>query len=359
MTLYTDEIPAISGFDTAFNRTFVMTGPCSVESREQIVETALRLHEEGCIDVLRGGIWKPRTRPGCFEGLGEKALPWLREAADRAGVPCATEVAVPEHVYAAISEGVDILWIGARTSVNPFAVQQLADAIAERNSDIPVLVKNPVNPDLELWIGAIQRLYNAGVKRIGAIHRGFSAYNTYPFRNLPMWQIPMEFHRRLPSVPLLHDPSHTGGSRELLQPLAQQALDLGFSGLMIESHIRPDEALSDGGQQIVPSDLSRLISSLVIKQSSVESTELDRLRTAIDECDDMLIESLARRMRLSEQIGRYKKLNGMKVLQPSRYQRLLSDFVEKATQQGLESEFVKRLLELIHEESVRLQLNIH
>lgn len=360
MDLNLTEIPGFSMTSPTRTggRPYVMAGPCSVESRQQIVETALALREGGGVDVLRAGVWKPRTRPGCFEGMGEKALPWLREAADIAGIPCATEVAVPAHVFAAIDAGVDMLWIGARTSVNPFAVQEIADAVASRNRSVPVWVKNPVNPDLELWIGALQRLVNAGVTCLGAIHRGFSAYNPYPYRNLPMWQIPMELHRRLPGLPVIHDPSHTGGDRKLLRPLAQQSLDLGFAGLMIESHPHPEEALSDGGQQLTPDDLRLLLGSLVVKKESVQSSELDMLRGGIDECDSQLIETLARRMRLSEEIGRYKQAHGIRVLQPSRYQRLLSSLVERGSVQGLDPDFTRRLLELIHEESVRLQLDM-
>lgn len=340
------------------SRPVIMAGPCSVESRRQIVDVAESLRDVGGVSVLRAGIWKPRTRPGSFEGIGEQGLPWLREASEISGLPVAVEVATPAHVRAAIDAGVDMLWIGARTSVNPFAVQEIADTIASVKPDVPVLVKNPVNPDLELWIGALQRLLQAGVTHLGAIHRGFSSYNSAPYRNPPFWQIPLELHRRMPGLPIVHDPSHTGGSRALIAPLSQQALDLGFNGLMIETHPDPENALSDGGQQITPEELRTLLRSLVVKKENEPSSELDLLRSGIDECDSRLIEALARRMRLSKEIGEYKHAHGIKVIQPSRYHRLLSSLLENATSQGLDADFTRRLLELIHEESVRLQLDI-
>lgn len=338
----------------------VVAGPCSVESRGQIVETAEALRELGRVGVLRAGIWKPRTRPGSFEGIGERGLPWLMEASQLTGLPTAVEVATPAHVRAAVEGGVDMLWIGARTSVNPFAVQELADTIAAVKADIPVLVKNPVNPDLELWIGALQRLSQAGVRHLGAIHRGFSSYTPTAYRNPPVWQIPMELHRRVPDLPIIHDPSHTGGCRDLIGPLSQQALDLGFGGLMIETHPDPDGALSDGGQQITPKELGELLDRLVVKsaRSDVSDSRLEMLRRGIDDCDDMLLEAMARRMDLAKEIGRYKAEHNIRVLQPERYRRLLSSLVEKAAAQGLDEHFTKRLLELVHEESVRLQLNV-
>lgn len=338
----------------------IIAGPCSVESREQILSTAESLSKIEGVDVLRAGIWKPRTHPGSFEGIGEKGLSWLREAGDLSGLPIATEVATEAHVKEALEAGVDMLWIGARTSVNPFAVQEIANTIAALSPDTPVLVKNPVNPDLELWIGAIQRLLQAGVTRVGAIHRGFSAYNSAPFRNLPMWQLPMELHRRMSDLPIIHDPSHTGGSRELLATLSQQALDLGFNGLMIETHPSPDNALSDGGQQITPDELNNLLREIVVKTAGrgEAGSELEIFRKGIDECDGRLLELLSERMKLSEEIGEYKAEHNMKVLQPQRYERLLSALVEKGEALGLDSKFIERLLKLIHEESVRLQLEI-
>lgn len=339
---------------------FIVAGPCSVESRDQIVGTAESLRDSGRVDLLRAGIWKPRTRPGSFEGIGERGLSWLREASELSGLPTAVEVATAAHVKAALDAGVDMLWIGARTTVNPFAVQEIADTIAAINPEIPVMVKNPVNPDLELWIGALQRLMQAGVFRLGAIHRGFSAYNSAPYRNMPVWQIPMELHRRMPQLPLLHDPSHTGGNRALLAPLSQQALDVGFDGLMIETHPHPEEALSDGGQQITPAELCALLDSLVVKAGAPQlaDTSLAALRRGIDDCDNQLLEVIAQRMSFAAEIGKYKRDNNIKVLQPDRYERLLSALVERGESLGLDGRFVERLLELIHDESVRLQLDI-
>lgn len=355
-------LPKLSNCPEDGSFPFVMAGPCSVESKQQILDTAFALKGIGKVNVLRAGIWKPRTHPGSFEGIGERGLSWLREASEQTGLPTAVEVATEAHVKMALESGVDILWIGARTSVNPFAVQEIADTIGRLNPLMPVLVKNPVNPDLELWIGALQRLLRAGVTNLGAIHRGFSAYNSAPYRNLPMWQIPLELHRRMPSLPILHDPSHTGGMRDLIHPLSQQALDLGFDGLMIESHLDPDNALSDGGQQLTPAELSSLLNSLVLKSESCERHEgiesLSELRRGIDECDETLIEAMARRMSLAAEIGSYKAEHNMKVVQHDRYERLLSSLVDKGSARGLSRKFVERMLELIHEESVRIQLEI-
>lgn len=338
---------------------FIIAGPCSVESRQQIIDTALQLAEINNVTVLRAGIWKPRTLPGSFEGLGEKGLPWLKEAAEKSGLYAATEVATSAHARAAIDAGIDILWIGARTAVNPFAVQELAETIAAIAPDIPVMIKNPVNPDTNLWIGAFRRFLQVGVRHLAAIHRGFSAFDTKPYRNLPMWQIPMELHRRMPDLPIIHDPSHTGGSTQLLKPLSQQALDLGFDGLMVETHPNPSEALSDGGQQITPDELKIMLGKLVIKHDYAEpDDELTILRHGIDACDLQLLETLARRMSLSKKIGQYKLAHNIKVLQPDRYQKLLSVLVAKGSAEGLDHAFLERLFELIHEESVRLQLDL-
>ncbi len=336
----------------------IIAGPCSVESESQIISTAEAVKDMKNVVLLRAGIWKPRTHPGTFEGLGVKALPWLRKAGDVSGLPTATEVVTPEHVRAAVSEGVDLLWIGARTSVNPVVMQELAEAIAAINPNIGVLVKNPVNPDLELWIGALQRLYDVGVRRIGGIHRGFSAFNSAPYRNLPMWHIPLELHRRFPDLPIIHDPSHTGGAPDLVVKLAMQAADLGFDGLMIETHIDPSVALSDGGQQLTPSDLGALLSRLETKTTSTNSAILNALRAEIDNCDNELLDVLSRRMNYCKQIGEFKRDNKIRVVQPERYNRLLSALVEKAETLKLDEQFMRNILELIHEESVRLQLRI-
>ena len=336
----------------------VVAGPCSAESREGMLACAEAMAACGVIGAVRAGAWKPRTRPGSFEGYGAPALDWIRRAALAVRVPSGTEVATPEHVREAAAAGIDFLWIGARTSANPFAMQELADAIAEICPDKGVLVKNPLNPDIELWVGALQRLYMAGVRRLGAIHRGFSVYNSHPYRNAPLWQIPLQLHRRYPHLPLLHDPSHTGGSRELIAPLSQAALDLGFDGLMIECHTAPDEAMSDGGQQITPTELASILSSLHVRTGREAGEQLDALRLQIDELDNELLMLLSRRMHLTDSIGECKKLNDMPVLQPERYRRLLSLLLERGREYDLNTEFLKHLLELVHEESVRRQLAI-
>ena len=312
----------------------------------------------GCAGALRAGVWKPRTRPGSFEGYGARALPWLKEAAALTGMPAGTEVATPEHVKLALDAGMDFLWIGARTAANPFAMQQLADALGQLAPDITVLVKNPLNPDLELWIDALQRLLMAGVRRLGAIHRGFSVYDSAPYRNAPLWQIPLQLHRRYPNLPLLHDPSHTGGSRELIAPLCQTALDLGFNGLMIECHPVPETAMSDGGQQITPAGLARLIGSLRVRTGNPSDHKINELRLQIDELDAELLSLLARRMELTDAVGEIKRKAEMPVLQPDRYRRLLSTLLERGESAGLDASFLSRLLETIHEESVRRQLII-
>lgn len=336
-------------------RPLVIAGPCSAETEEQVMATAKQLAKVG-IKVFRAGIWKPRTKPGSFEGIGEKGLPWMQRVQKECGMLVSTEVANKAHVEAALKAGIDILWIGARTSANPFAMQEIADVL--RGVDIPVLVKNPVNPDLELWIGALERLNNAGVKRLGAIHRGFSSYDKRIYRNLPMWHIPIELHRRIPALPMICDPSHIGGKRELIAPLCQQAMDLGFDGLIIESHCKPDEAWSDASQQVTPEVLDFILDRLVIR-STTESTEsLHALRLQIDECDDNIIDILAKRMRISREIATYKREHNMTVVQASRYNEIIDKRVAQGTLCGMSAEFMKAIFEAIHEESVHQQLNV-
>ena len=286
------------------DKPLVIAGPCSAESESQVLDTAKSLAKNG-IKIFRAGIWKPRTKPGGFEGVGIKGLLWLQEVKKETGMLTATEVANHEHVVAALDSGVDILWIGARTSANPFAMQEIADALKGHN-DVTVLVKNPVNPDIELWIGAMLRIYNAGVRRIGAIHRGFSTYGKHLFRNEPQWHIPIELHRRIPNLPILCDPSHMGGKRELIGPISQQALDMGFNGLIIESHCNPDCALSDAKQQVTPDSLNLIINTLVLRQTKQSTENLALLRQRIDECDNELLEVLSRRMAIAREIGQYK-----------------------------------------------------
>lgn len=335
----------------------VIAGPCSAETREQVLDTARDLAAHG-IKIFRAGIWKPRTKPGGFEGVGAEGLPWLKEVKETLGMLVSTEVATRQHVNEALAAGVDILWIGARTSANPFAMQEIADAIQESGADVPVLVKNPVNPDLELWVGAMQRIYNAGIRRIGAIHRGFSAYGKHLYRNLPQWHIPIELRRRYPNLPIISDPSHIGGKRELVAPLAQQALDMGFDGLIIESHCDPDCAWSDKSQQITPDVLNFILNTLVVRDDKSTTESLTLLRQQIDGIDNDLLETLNKRMRVSREIGQYKKEHRMPVLQASRYDSIMKSRVELAKEMGMSPEFMGKLLSLIHEESVRQQLDI-
>lgn len=336
-------------------RPLVFAGPCSAETEEQVLTTAKQLAAYGC-SVYRAGVWKPRTKPGGFEGNGEKALPWLQRVKQETGMSVATEVATPEHVDLALEYGVDILWIGARTSANPFAMQALAEAL--RGVDIPVLVKNPVNPDLELWIGGMERLNQAGIKRLAAIHRGFSCYEKKIYRNAPMWQIPIELRRRVPKLPIICDPSHIGGRRNLVAPLCQQAMDLGFDGLIVETHCSPDEAWSDAAQQVTPNELYKILSQLVIRNEPLNMEGIHGLREQIDALDNNLIEILANRMSVCRKIGDYKKEHNMTILQTSRYNEILDKRAVQGTLCGMDSDFVKHVFELIHEESVRQQMEI-
>lgn len=310
--------------------------------------------------VMRAGVWKPRTKPGGFEGVGTPALSWLAEAEKVSGIPSATEVANGRHLAETIAAGLRWIWVGARTCTDPFAVQEISDSIAALPEDIrrglTVMVKNPVNPDLELWIGSIQRLQQAGTGRIIAIHRGFSSYGTPLYRNEPRWAIPIELKRRMPEIPIVCDPSHIGGKRELIASLSQQALDMGFDGLMIETHPTPDTALSDAPQQVTPAALTRIIEGLTLKKGETLPGNLDELRRRIDYIDDELLQLLARRMEVSREIGGYKKENKMAVVQPERYNLLMQQRVDDAESLGLSPEFTRRLLALIHEESVRQQI---
>lgn len=336
-------------------RPVVIAGPCSAETEEQVMTTARQLANKGC-HIFRAGVWKPRTKPGGFEGNGEAALPWLQEVKKETGMLTATEVATPEHVELARKYGIDILWVGARTSANPFAMQDLADSL--KGYDGPVLVKNPVNPDLELWIGAMQRLNQSGVKRLGAIHRGFSSYDKKIYRNLPMWQIPIELHRRIPNLPIICDPSHIGGRRDLIAPLCQQAMDLGFDGLIVESHCDPDCAWSDAKQQVTPDILDYILSLLVVRSEHNTTEGIRQLRSQIDEIDNQLMDLMAKRLRVCREIGTFKKEHNMTVLQAGRYNEILEKRGAQASLCGMSPEFAAHVFELIHEESVRQQLQI-
>ena len=336
-------------------RPFVIAGPCSAETEEQVMTTARQLAQKGC-HMFRAGVWKPRTKPGGFEGHGEPALQWLKQVKEETGMLVTTEVATPEHVELALKYGIDILWVGARTSANPFAMQALADSL--RGVDIPVFVKNPVNPDLELWIGALERINGAGIKKLGAIHRGFSSYDKTIYRNLPMWQIPIELRRRIPDLAIICDPSHIGGRRDLIAPLCQQAMDLGADGLIIESHCDPDKAWSDAKQQVTPDVLDYILSLLVIRDDTVTTEGISQLRKQIDELDNQVMDVLAKRMRVCREIGQYKKEHNMTVLQAQRYNEILDKRGAQGTLCGMDSEFIKKIYEAIHEESVRQQIEI-
>lgn len=336
-------------------RPIVIAGPCSAETEEQVMSTARMLADKGC-HIFRAGVWKPRTKPGGFEGNGEKALPWLKEVKEETRMMISTEVATPDHVELAMRYDMDVLWVGARTSANPFAMQALADSM--QGLQIPVLVKNPVNPDLELWIGGLQRLNQAGIKRLGVIHRGFSSYDKKIYRNLPMWQIPIELRRRIPGLPIICDPSHIGGRRDLIAPLCQQAMDLGFDGLIVESHCNPKEAWSDAKQQVTPDILDYILSLLVIRDDTFTTEDIRSLRAQIDELDNSLMELLAKRFRLCREIGTFKKEHNMTILQTRRYNEILEKRGTQAGLCGMNPKFAAHIFELIHEESVRQQLAI-
>jgi chorismate mutase len=336
-------------------RPLIIAGPCSAETEEQVMDTARKLAARG-IKIFRAGVWKPRTKPGGFEGNGVMALPWLKRVKTELGMYTAVEVATAAHVREALSYDVDMLWIGARTTANPFAVQEVADAL--EGMDIPVLIKNPVNPDLDLWIGAVERIYNAGIRRIGVIHRGFSSFDKKIYRNLPQWHIPIELHRQLPTLPIICDPSHIGGKRELIASLCQQAMDLNFDGLIVESHCNPEKAWSDASQQVTPEVLDFILNTLVIRDTTQSTESLASLRRQIDELDNSLLELLARRMRVSREIGQYKKEHNMPILQSQRYDEIIQNRVAQALQMGMDTEFMKTVLVAIHEESVRNQQEI-
>lgn len=336
-------------------RPVVIAGPCSAETEEQVMETAKDLAKNG-VGIFRAGIWKPRTKPGGFEGVGSVGLTWLQEVKKETGMLVATEVANKQHVEEALNAGVDVLWIGARTSANPFAMQEIADSLV--GADVPVLVKNPVNPDLELWIGAMQRIYNAGIRQIGAIHRGFSAYGKHLYRNMPQWHIPIELRRRMPELTLICDPSHIGGKRELVAPLSQQAMDMGFDGLIVESHCDPDSAWSDKSQQVTPEVLNFIINMLVVRDTTQTTESLTLLRQQIDQIDNDLLEALSKRMRISREIGQYKKEHSMPVVQTGRYDDILNSRAAAAEELGMNGDFMKTVYQAIHEESVRQQIEV-
>jgi 3-deoxy-7-phosphoheptulonate synthase len=337
---------------------FVISGPCSAEGEEQVINTVREIVQRanGKVQMIRAGIWKPRTRPNSFEGVGEIGLPWVKNAGRAVGLPVAVEVANPEHVEAALKNEIDVLWIGARTTVSPFAIQEIADSL--KGVDIPVLIKNPINPDLELWIGAVERFYQSGIKKLGVIHRGFSSYEKTIYRNPPMWEIPIELRRRYPEIPIIVDPSHMGGTRDLIYTLSQQAMDMGFDGLMIESHINPDKAWSDAKQQVTPNRLGEILNSLIIRQPKISIDNLQPLqdlRSRIDRIDDYIIELLCERMGISESIGELKKDNQLAIHQSERWAQIVKRALEKGKVGGLTEEFILKIFQQVHNESIRHQ----
>ncbi len=334
-----------------------IAGPCSAETREQVLETGRRLFRTGKVDMYRAGIWKPRTRPDSFEGVGAKGLPWLQEMKELTGLPTTVEVAKARHVELCMEFGIDVLWIGARTTVNPFAVQEIADAL--KGVDIPVMVKNPINPDLALWLGAVERLEKVGVKEIGAIHRGFSNLGETYYRNRPQWQIALSFKAERPEIDMICDPSHMCGRRDILLEVSQKSMDLNYDGLMIESHITPDDAWSDARQQITPEQLDRLLDALVYREDQEDNaplqSELDKLRAEINHIDDELMHLIGNRMNIARQIGEYKKSNNITILQKRRWAQLLDKAIAKGEACGLSEAFIHRYLEAIHDESIQQQ----
>lgn len=348
-------IAPLSDWGLSSKRPIIISGPCSAESEEQVITTVLGLKD---VDIIRAGIWKPRTRPGSFEGRGKVALPWIKAAGEAIGKPVAVEVATREHVEDCLKAGIDILWIGARTTVNPFSVQEIADAL--QAVDIPVMVKNPVNPDLQLWIGALERVNRAGITKIAAIHRGFSSYNETVYRNKPMWEFPVELKRLFPELPLFNDPSHICGNTHLLGQVAQKALDLEFDGLMIESHCNPKVAFSDAAQQVTPDELKVLLSKLVIRKVSTDfkDNQLDDFRSQIDRIDHYLIQILKERTEMVKLIGEYKRENNLTILQNNHWDRVIQNRLQSAIQNELNTDFVKAIFDVVHKESIRLQNGI-
>lgn len=359
MGIKLDILPLNNWLDTK-DSPLVISGPCSAESEDQVMKTAIELSKIPNVKIFRAGIWKPRTRPGLFEGVGVQGLKWLKQVKDQTSLLTAVEVANPEHVEAALKHDVDMLWIGARTVVNPFSLQELASSL--NGVDIPVMVKNPVNPDMNLWIGALERINMSGIKRIAAIHRGFYFFDKTPYRNAPMWEIPIELKRRIPNLPVFCDPSHICGDRSMLLDVAQKALDLEMNGLMIESHYDPDNALTDAQQQITPTDLGKLIDSLVIRtqEGNIEfESKLEELRTEIDKIDSELINILSRRMQVVDEIGQYKKDHNITILQLKRWSNIVQNRLRTGIDSGLQKEFLQKLLEIVHIESIQRQTDIY
>ena len=343
----------------AFNKPLIIAGPCSAESEDQMLNIAHEIKKYPNI-LFRAGIWKPRTRPNSFEGIGERALKWMDSVKKKTGLQTTTEVANAHHVEVALKHDIDVFWIGARTTVNPFAIQEIADAL--RGTNKPVMVKNPMNPDVNLWIGAIERLNAVGLTKIAAIHRGFFAYNNIKYRNLPQWQLAIELRRLIPGIPMICDPSHISGNRSLIKEVSQKAIDMNYDGLMIETHINPDKALSDNAQQVTPQQLDEILSSLIIRSSEIENNEfkssLDELRIQIDDLDNELLDVLKRRMNVAEEIGIHKKEKGVTILQSARWEELLLSRINHGVKNGLSEDFMSKLLKAIHQESINRQIKV-
>lgn len=337
-------------------RPFLIAGPCSAESEDQLVSTAKRIAELGSVNLIRAGIWKPRTRPNSFEGLGEVALPWLVTAGKETGIPTTTEVANAKHVETALKYGVDVLWIGARTTVNPFTVQEIAEAL--RGVDISVMIKNPVNPDLSLWLGAFERFENVGVTDLAGIHRGFSVYDHPKYRNVPSWEIPIALKEHRPDTPMICDPSHIAGKRDLLFEVSQKAMDLNFEGLMIETHPTPDDAWSDPAQQVTPDGLKYIIRNLILRSQEVTNDvaeEIDEIRAKVADLDDRMFDLLKKRMQYSDVVGQLKRENNITILQQEHWNNIINKRLEKSEDYNLTRKFVRQIMDSIHQESIRHQ----
>jgi chorismate mutase len=353
-------IQPLNTWITKDNEPLLIAGPCGAETREQVLQTAKEISEIKSVKLFRAGIWKPRTRPNSFEGVGEEGLYWLKEVQQQYNLKTTVEVANAQHTELALKHGVDVLWIGARTTVNPFSVQEIADVL--KGVDIPVFIKNPVHADLQLWIGAVERLSLAGITKLAAIHRGFHYAGKSKYRNKPLWEIPIELKTIMPELPIICDPSHISGKRELIQSVAQKALDLGMNGLMIETHINPSEALSDAQQQLTPNALKELLAQLVSRKKSSENTEftdkLSQFRNMIDEVDDELINVLKKRMTIIEEIGHYKKEHEITIFQLERWQEILKTRSQWAEKLGIPKAFIEKMCQQLHDESIRIQTDV-
>jgi len=352
--------PLQSWFADLCKGPFIIAGPCSAESEEQVLKTAREIEKIGCVHVFRSGIWKPRTRPETFEGVGDQGLKWLQRVKAETNLLVTTEVAQAEHVEKCLKAGIDILWIGARTTANPFSVQTIADAL--KGVDIPVMIKNPINPDIQLWIGALERIAKAGINKIAAVHRGFYPFEETSLRNIPKWEIPIELKRHFNNLPIICDPSHIAGNRINIMDISQRAMDLNMDGLMIESHIHPDKALSDAQQQITPKELEKILSKLVYRKPSFEQEDLldklEQYRNQIDSIDYQVLELLANRAKITKEIGHYKHANNIAVFQLKRWEQIFKTRNDIGHKLGLSKDFIKKLLQLVHKESIQIQIEI-